>query len=399
MRKMNNLDQIPILKKGGIHIKKENIGSFTRYCGGNVTQECIERGKNSPNAAIRKKSVFADNARRWKHENGGILKQNIMIPDILKFFNGGGIPMFQNSGVVPGSDINDTEGNYSGGELSASVITPKQSKINRRREIRRAFKSIKNLIKSDNLDSQDVLNAYYGLNESQRKRALESAMKFSPEARPDQVLSMMKQGVLKRPRKAFQTLRYIITGKGEPKFFSYGYNRGYNGLWTINDEEISNGLVDALVYGSPVNSKIGTQADKKDFGPILNYINKYYGNKDVQYIQTNPGVTINQNGITPTSYSGSHGSFKTSTPNAMINNQGFTLEKGTRNDSTFVRGLDVYDFQPNGYNKKWNKNGMHSVVEQVDEDTVPVAIKTPWVPEEDINTILAHPAGYQPYTP
>lgn len=74
MRKMNNLNQIPILKKGGIHIKKENIGSFTRYCGGNVTQECIERGKNSPSAAIRKKSVFADNARHWKHENGGILK-------------------------------------------------------------------------------------------------------------------------------------------------------------------------------------------------------------------------------------------------------------------------------------------------------------------------------------
>lgn len=71
---MDNLNQIPILKKGGIHIKKENIGSFTRYCGGNVTQECIERGKNSPSAVIRKKSVFAANARRWKHESGGILK-------------------------------------------------------------------------------------------------------------------------------------------------------------------------------------------------------------------------------------------------------------------------------------------------------------------------------------
>ena len=67
-------EDVLILKKGGIHIKKKNIGSFTRYCGGNVTQECIERGKNSPSAAIRKKSVFADNARRWKHENGGILK-------------------------------------------------------------------------------------------------------------------------------------------------------------------------------------------------------------------------------------------------------------------------------------------------------------------------------------
>lgn len=156
-------------------------------------------------------------------------------------------------------------------------------------------------------------------------------------------------------------------------------------------------MVDALVYGSVVNPKIGTRANKKDFGPILNYIKRYYGNKDVQYIQTNPGVTINQDGITPISYIGSYGSFKTSTPNATINNQGFTLEKGTRNDSTFVRGLDVYDFQPDGYNKKWNKDRMHSVVEKVDEDTTPVAIKTPWVPENEVNTIIAHRNGYLPY--
>lgn len=71
---MNNLDQIPILKKGGIHIKKKNRGSFTRWCKGKVTEECIRRGKNSSNPAIRKKATFAANARRWKHENGGILK-------------------------------------------------------------------------------------------------------------------------------------------------------------------------------------------------------------------------------------------------------------------------------------------------------------------------------------
>lgn len=74
MKKMNNLDQIPILKKGGIHIKKKNRGSFTRWCKGKVTEECIRRGKNSSNPAIRKKATFAANARRWKHESGGILK-------------------------------------------------------------------------------------------------------------------------------------------------------------------------------------------------------------------------------------------------------------------------------------------------------------------------------------
>ena len=59
---------IEAFKKGHkIQIKKKNRGSFTRWCGGNVTEECIRRGKNSPNPAIRKKATFADNARHFKH--------------------------------------------------------------------------------------------------------------------------------------------------------------------------------------------------------------------------------------------------------------------------------------------------------------------------------------------
>lgn len=60
------------MKKGGpIHIKKQNRNKFTEYCGGKVTQECITRGKNSPDPKIRKQATFADNARKWKHYNGG----------------------------------------------------------------------------------------------------------------------------------------------------------------------------------------------------------------------------------------------------------------------------------------------------------------------------------------
>lgn len=64
---------IEFLKNGsGIHIKEKNKGSFTRWCEGNVTEECIRRGKNSPNPKIRKKATFAQNSRRWsKHKNGG----------------------------------------------------------------------------------------------------------------------------------------------------------------------------------------------------------------------------------------------------------------------------------------------------------------------------------------
>lgn len=57
-----------------IKIKKENKGKFTKFCKGKVTQECINKGKKSSNPVTRKRAVFAENARRWKHQNGGILQ-------------------------------------------------------------------------------------------------------------------------------------------------------------------------------------------------------------------------------------------------------------------------------------------------------------------------------------
>lgn len=62
------INYIEMFKSGsGIHIKKSQVGSFTRYCNGKVTEECIRRGKNSPSAAIRKKATFAANSRKWRH--------------------------------------------------------------------------------------------------------------------------------------------------------------------------------------------------------------------------------------------------------------------------------------------------------------------------------------------
>lgn len=63
-----------LLKKGsGIHIKKSHKGRFTEYCGGNITEECIRRGKNSADPKVRKQAVFAQNARKFKHQDGGSL--------------------------------------------------------------------------------------------------------------------------------------------------------------------------------------------------------------------------------------------------------------------------------------------------------------------------------------
>lgn len=82
---MINLENVLILKKGGIHIKKKNRGSFTRWCNGKVTSECIARGKRSKNPKIRKKATFAQNVRSFKHSFGGLLADINYIKDM---FNG-----------------------------------------------------------------------------------------------------------------------------------------------------------------------------------------------------------------------------------------------------------------------------------------------------------------------
>ena len=60
----SQVEYLQYLKKGNkIHIKESQKGSFTRYCNGKVTNQCIRRGKNSPDPKIRKKATFAANVR------------------------------------------------------------------------------------------------------------------------------------------------------------------------------------------------------------------------------------------------------------------------------------------------------------------------------------------------
>ena len=65
----NDSGRDTLLAKSGtkIHIKKKNRGKFTDYCGGTVTQNCINRAKRSGNKTLVKRAVFAENARKWKH--------------------------------------------------------------------------------------------------------------------------------------------------------------------------------------------------------------------------------------------------------------------------------------------------------------------------------------------
>lgn len=61
---------IPYLAKGsGIHIKKENRGKFTETKKriGKTTEELT----HSKNPLTRKRAIFAQNAKKWKHKDGG----------------------------------------------------------------------------------------------------------------------------------------------------------------------------------------------------------------------------------------------------------------------------------------------------------------------------------------
>lgn len=59
-------------KRNPIYIKKSHRGKFTEYCGGKVTQECIDKGKKSRDPKIRKRANFAWVAKhKFKHEDGG----------------------------------------------------------------------------------------------------------------------------------------------------------------------------------------------------------------------------------------------------------------------------------------------------------------------------------------
>ena len=107
---------LEFLKNGsGIHIKKKNRGSFTRWCGGNVTEECIRRGKASSNPKIRKKATFADNARHFKHKSGGQVvqdfrnKRKLEYGGLLSSILGSASTFLQNKGQIDKNNksIND----------------------------------------------------------------------------------------------------------------------------------------------------------------------------------------------------------------------------------------------------------------------------------------------------
>lgn len=93
--------------------RKGTKGSFREYCGGKVTNECIQRGLKSPNPTIRKRAALAKAFAKMRKEKGGEVTKDEFMRRL----------MYEEGGEVPTedltlSDINDTYdsmvANYSG---------------------------------------------------------------------------------------------------------------------------------------------------------------------------------------------------------------------------------------------------------------------------------------------
>ena len=72
INKENNLQSF---RQGGIHIKPENRGKFTATK--KATGKSTEELTHSKNPITKKRAIFAQNAKKWKHQDGGVINYDI----------------------------------------------------------------------------------------------------------------------------------------------------------------------------------------------------------------------------------------------------------------------------------------------------------------------------------
>lgn len=247
----------------------------------------------------------------------------------------------------------------------------------------------KKLLSGEKPNLNEYGTAFDKMPEKMQKRALNVAMRVIPTYNPKSALSSYfhssnRSGIT-------NDLKYVALGIGKPSI------QHYTGLDLHKNEPPKPDIIDAVVFNKQVNSEIGVPVVDNDYGILTNYKSRLYPNETPQFIETRPNGTKSQEGIkslgvVPITL---NGSFKTSNPNIEIDNAGYSLEHGTRNDSTFVRGWDVYDFKSadndkSGFNKKWlNGNKEETdIVNKLSNLIHPLFIRTPWVYYKDVDKII-----------
>lgn len=246
------------------------------------------------------------------------------------------------------------------------------------------------------------------LPENMRKRAIEVGMRVDAAGSPYQ--TMLSYAGENAKEKLGNDIKYIVTGRGTPS------STYFTGLYNNGDQEIpiKSDVVSSVVYGTPIDSRLGkpVASNPGDYGILSDYVSRNYPGRDVQYVETEPyGVDlpsqegIQSMGIYPVTASGD---FITSIPKVTLDTAGFSVEYGKRNDSTFVRGFDSWDFASpagdrSGYTDRWvapsyhrsnlgydaNSNGKE-LVDIVDKTITPLVVKTPWIPIDRFSDIVGN---------
>jgi len=126
--------------------KKGTVGAFTEYCGGRVTQRCIDKAKASEDPKLVRQAVFAENVRglgsKKKAQDGvlqvpGIqpaaIEQNLQVPQlqvpgasVADAVTGGGLNvggMFQDAGMTLAGKGQDLLKGLKSGQIGVSGAT------------------------------------------------------------------------------------------------------------------------------------------------------------------------------------------------------------------------------------------------------------------------------------
>lgn len=214
---------------GGIHIKKANRGKFTEYCGGNVTSECIARGKRSSSPAVRKRATFAANARKWKHAFGGDLLTHGANFDtgVTLVGNGGtheenpyeGVPMGVDEQGVPNL-VEQGEVIFKDYVFSNRLTVPK---------------TVRNKYKLRGVKPLTFAAAAKQLSKESEERPNDPISRAGLEALMSRLASDQEGLKAERESRKFAKGGHLFEDGGTRARNTYGYVRGYNGGWFGED--------------------------------------------------------------------------------------------------------------------------------------------------------------------
>lgn len=290
----------------------------------------------------------------------------------------------------------------------AVVIAHRVKKPNKIKSLINNGKQLKSYIENESSGSgveQLMLDVFSVLPKKAKERAIELAMRTTHNPTPSHALAnyyeVLRNNKSLKDKIIKDNINYILFNK---KGLILNKNDGLyhiseTNLPITNYEKIDNDIIDAVSKGYKLNESIAKQVNEQNYGIEDSYIKRNFPNRKIQYVETNPsGVNYNQDNIVHRSIGPGSGSFKTSIPGVHIDNGGITIEYGTRNDSTFVRGWDVYDFaspknDKTGFKQKWinsenENNTSNKLVDALDNTIYPLVIRTPWVYEKDADKIF-----------